>query len=201
MRSSDYARASRALFCSVLLLSQHTVVDANAWATGRSSRSSTLAVAAPGGRDRPIRDWKAMNRDAGKALEERKEKAAEKAEEVVEAVEQALPEVDGSAEDVADSLEIEQGSPQALAIMLGKVAVITTVGVIGAKKVVRFAKAFLKARKERSLGSAEDVSAVAATEGSGDEEEKEDEAAGEVAVEEVVAAADDDDEEGDDESR
>lgn len=62
MRSIDYARASRAMFCSVLLLSQHTVVDANAWVTGRSSRSSTLAVAAPGGRDRPIRDWKAMNR-------------------------------------------------------------------------------------------------------------------------------------------
>lgn len=66
-----------------------------------------------------------FTRDAGKALEERKEKAAEKAEEVVEAVEQALPEVDGSAEDVADSLEIEQGSPQALAIMLGKVAVVS----------------------------------------------------------------------------
>ncbi|CAM9349455.1 unnamed protein product, partial [Ascophyllum nodosum] len=26
------------------------------------SRSSTLAVAAPGGRDRPIRDWKAIGR-------------------------------------------------------------------------------------------------------------------------------------------
>lgn len=62
MRSTDYPRASRAVFCSVLLLSQHAVVDANAWVTGRSSRSSTLAVAAPGGRDRPVRDWKAISR-------------------------------------------------------------------------------------------------------------------------------------------
>lgn len=52
---------------------------------------------------------------------------------------------------------------------------ITTVGIIGAKKIVRFAKAFIKARKERSLGSVEDVSAVAATQGSGDEEAQEDE--------------------------
>ena len=52
---------------------------------------------------------------------------------------------------------------------------IATVGVIGAKKVVRFAKALIKARKDRSLGSVEDVSAIAATQGSGDEEEQEDE--------------------------
>lgn len=46
---------------------------------------------------------------------------------------------------------------------------ITTVGVISAKKMMRFAKAFIKARKERSLGSVEDASAVGTTEGSGDE--------------------------------
>ena len=66
-----------------------------------------------------------LSRDAGKALEDRKEKAAAKAEEVVEAVEQVLPEVDDSAEEVADSLELEQGTPQSLAIMLGKVAVVS----------------------------------------------------------------------------
>lgn len=52
---------------------------------------------------------------------------------------------------------------------------ITTVGVIGAKKLVKIAKALLKARKERSLGSVEDVSVIATTQGSGDEEEQEDE--------------------------
>lgn len=44
---------------------------------------------------------------------------------MVEAVEQVLPEVDDSAEDVADSLDLEEGTPQALAIMLGKVAVVS----------------------------------------------------------------------------
>lgn len=62
MRSANYPRVSRAVFCSALLLSQHVVVDANNWATGRSRRSSTLAVMQPGGRDRPIRDWKAIKR-------------------------------------------------------------------------------------------------------------------------------------------
>lgn len=66
MRSATiYGRASRALLCSALLLSQHAIVSANTWTTGRSSRSSssktsTLAVAAPGGRDRPVRNWKAI---------------------------------------------------------------------------------------------------------------------------------------------
>lgn len=66
MRPTSYPRVPRALFCSALLLSQHAVVDANNWATGRasSSRSSTLAVMQPGGRNRPIRDWKAMKRCA-----------------------------------------------------------------------------------------------------------------------------------------
>lgn len=66
MRSTSYPRVPRALFCSALLLSQHAVVDANNWATGRasSSRSSTLAVMQPGGRNRPIRNWKAIKRCA-----------------------------------------------------------------------------------------------------------------------------------------
>lgn len=44
---------------------------------------------------------------------------------MVEAVEQVLPEVDGNAEDVADSLDLEQGTPQSLAVVLGKVAVVS----------------------------------------------------------------------------
>eukprot|EP00904_Undaria_pinnatifida_P013196 jgi/Undpi1/9006/HiC_scaffold_26.g11467.m1 len=199
MRSTDYPRASRAVFCSVLLLSQHAVVDANAWATGRSSRSSTLAVAAPGGRDRPVRDWKAISRDAGKQLEERKkEAAAPKVEEAVEAVEEVRPEVVNSPNDVSDSLELEKGAPRDLAIMLGQLAVMATVGVYSAKKVVQFAKAFIKARKESSSGAMEDASAVATTEG---ETEKEEEAVDEAAAEEgavVVDDADDDEDDGGD---
>ena len=62
MRLIDSNRTARAILCSILLLSQHVTADAKSWFKSQPSRSSTLAVAAPGGRDRPIRDWKAIGR-------------------------------------------------------------------------------------------------------------------------------------------
>lgn len=54
---------------------------------------------------------------------------------------------------------------------------VATVGVYGAKKVVAFAKAFVKARKEASEDSAGEgeASAVATNDGSGDKDEEGDE--------------------------
>lgn len=51
---------------------------------------------------------------------------------------------------------------------------IATVGIYGAKKVVEYAKAFIKARKEASEGTAEDASTVAVTKDAGGDEEDED---------------------------
>ncbi|CAM9349528.1 unnamed protein product [Ascophyllum nodosum] len=46
-----------------------------------------------------------------------------------------------------DPLSLEKATPQSIAILLGKVVVVGTVGFYAAKKVVAFTRAFVKARK------------------------------------------------------
>ncbi|CAM9381587.1 unnamed protein product [Ectocarpus sp. 13 AM-2016] len=193
MRSTSYPRVPRALFCSALLLSQYAVVDANNWATGRasSSRSSTLAVMQPGGRNRPIRDWKAIKREAE---EKRKNKAEEKADEAVEAAQETLERVvdepvDQQLDTVsAESLDMEEHTAEDMGIRLAKVVVIATAGVYGVKKVVAFAKAFAKVRKDRKSSGeeggrvADGLSAVAATKDAKDKGDDNDNGGGDAEV-------------------
>lgn len=80
-----------------------------------------------------ILDGTALSRDAGKAKRS-KGKAEEKLDEAVEAaeeaVEEALEEVAETIESAdAESLELEKGTPQALALTLGKVAVVSDMAV------------------------------------------------------------------------
>ncbi|CAM9274715.1 unnamed protein product [Scytosiphon promiscuus] len=166
MGCTTYPRVPRAVLCAALLLSQHAVVNANNWTTGRasSSRSSTLAVMQPGGRNRPVRDWKAIKRESEEKLKKQAEdKANEKAAqagELVEAVEDEVQEVVDTSIDHGEiaALDLEESTPENLGITLAKVAVIATVGMYGARKVVAFAKAFVKARKEAAEEASGEIS-------------------------------------------
>ncbi|CAN0247785.1 unnamed protein product, partial [Hapterophycus canaliculatus] len=133
MRCTGYPRVPRAILCAALLLSQHAVADANNWATGRasSSRSSTLAVMQPGGRNRPVRDWKAIKRESEEKLKKQAEdKATEKARqagELVEAVEDEVEEVvdDNVGQGEIAALDLDEDTPENLGITLAKVAVVS----------------------------------------------------------------------------
>eukprot|EP00752_Nemacystus_decipiens_P001789 g1728.t2 len=165
---------------------KHAVVDANHWATGRasSSRSSTLAVMQPGGRNRPIRDWKAIKRESEEKLNKQaEEKALEKARQAGEVVEDVGDAVGEAVKDRTDRLEtasaevleLEEGTPQSLGVMVAKVAVIATVGLYGAKKVIAFTKAVLKGRKEAPTDVDDESPAVEAI---NDDDEDEDQVEG-----------------------
>lgn len=98
-------------------------------------RSAPANVTAPLFCDRPLcflsihTHTHTQTRNASKQLEEKKSKANEKVEEAVEAIEPAHAEAKEDAVQTADAaaeaLELEEGTPQSLAIMLSKVAVVS----------------------------------------------------------------------------